>query len=166
MLDCSLTGDTTKVIQVLFQKKSGAFLLVIWQEARCFNIDAKTDMVNADRALTLHLAVPVSAVHVYKPAPAPIGNGLTPVATYANISTVPLLVPDQVLVVELLTSTSANSPHALGGAPAASQTRKGGSGQTELYDLRGRKIIDSGMPALTLKITEGLIKWVWQRERP
>jgi hypothetical protein len=96
-LDYTLSGDlTTQVHHTLLQKCDGRFYLALWQEVSVWNTSSKSDVSNADRALTLTLARPASAINVYRPV-----SGTGKVASGAGAS-ISLRVPDEVMLVEIV----------------------------------------------------------------
>jgi hypothetical protein len=105
-LNYTLTGDMTNIYQKLFQKSNGKFYLVIWQEAKSYDVPGKKDIIVPDRAITLNLnGGGIGSVKTYRPAPTPIGNGLTAINSYTNPTSVNLSVPDQLLIVEITPGT-------------------------------------------------------------
>lgn len=106
-LKYALTGDVNNVHQMLFQKRNGQFLLVIWQGVNGSDGGTKnndhTDIENPERKLVLNLAKKATAVKVYRPSfdKMPDGNGMRPFASFQNKSTITLSVPDHLVVVEI-----------------------------------------------------------------
>lgn len=97
-LDYSLSGDTSDIKTVLLQKKDDTFYLLIWKAAR---------PTNARVPLTLKLPAAAS-VSIYEPANiANIETGDRPLRTVAATKSVPIEVPDHVMII------------AVGGAGAA-----------------------------------------------
>lgn len=106
-LNYALTGDLQDLRQMLFQKRNGNFMLVIWQgvngsEGGMKNNDY-TDVNHPDRKVTLHLAKKSPLINVYRPSfkEMPQGNGQKPVARFKNSTVAELSVPDHILVVEI-----------------------------------------------------------------
>jgi hypothetical protein len=96
-LDYTLSGDvTTQMHHTLLQKCDGRFYLALWQEVSVWNTSSKSDVSNADRAVTLTLSRPASAINVYRPV-----SGTGKVATDAGTS-ISLRVPDEVMLVEIV----------------------------------------------------------------
>ncbi len=91
-LGYTLTGDMTNIQQMLLQKRDGRFLLVVWQGVNSGEPPR--------RALTLTLTSPVTTATLYEPT-----FSLTPVNQItdpAGITSIPLSVPDHLLVIELI----------------------------------------------------------------
>jgi hypothetical protein len=84
------------VHHTLLQKCDGRFYLAMWQEVSVWNTSSKSDVSNADRAVTLMLSRPASAINVYRPV-----SGTGKVASNAGTS-ISLRVPDEVLLVEIV----------------------------------------------------------------
>ncbi|MDD5139803.1 MAG: PKD domain-containing protein [Verrucomicrobiales bacterium] len=103
-LDYTLAGSTNNVHHTLLQKSTGEFYLLLWQEVSTFynnggggNIANWKDITNATVPVTLTLNTPITSAATY------LLGSLTPTATYANPSSMSLSVPDEVLVVRLVT---------------------------------------------------------------
>jgi hypothetical protein len=105
-LTYNLFGDMKDIKQVLFQKSNGTFYLVVWQEVKSYDQIKKSPIDVPERELTLSLTNSILTANVYRPAPLPIGNGLTVTKSYSRPPTIELSVPDQLLVIELIPSTS------------------------------------------------------------
>jgi hypothetical protein len=96
-LEYTLSGDvTTQMHHTLLQKCDGRFYLALWQEVSVWNTSSKSDVSNADRAVTLTLSRPASSINVYRPV-----SGTGRVATDAGTS-ISLRVPDEVMLVEIV----------------------------------------------------------------
>jgi hypothetical protein len=96
-LEYTLSGDlSSQVHHTLLQKCDGRFYLALWQEVSVWNTSSKSDVSNADRAITLTLGRPASAINVYRPV-----SGVGKVASQAGTS-ISLRVPDEVLLVEIV----------------------------------------------------------------
>jgi hypothetical protein len=105
-LTYNLFGDMKDIKQVLFQKSNGTFYLVVWQEVKSYDQIKKSPIDVPERELTLSLTNSILTANVYRPAPLPIGNGLTVTKSYSRPPTIELSVPDQLLVIELIPNTS------------------------------------------------------------
>ena len=103
----SLNGDMQNIYQMLFQKRDGTYMLLIWQGVNGSANGTKNndyrDVENPDRKITLKLPQKAAGIKVYRPSfnTLPDGNGVMPVATIKNRSDIELSVPDHVLVVEI-----------------------------------------------------------------
>jgi Secretion system C-terminal sorting domain len=102
----TLTGNMTNIYQKLFQKSNGTFYLIIWQDARSYNLTSKQIINVAERGLTLNLPAGIGSAKIYRPTPSPIGNGLTPTNIYTNPTSIELSVPDQIMIIELIPGTN------------------------------------------------------------
>ncbi|HET7241393.1 MAG TPA: hypothetical protein VFI77_09545, partial [Gemmatimonadales bacterium] len=87
---------SSQVHHTLLQKCDGRFYLALWQEVSVWNTSSKSDISNADRAITLTLSRPASAINVYRPV-----SGIGKVDSDAGTS-ISLRVPDEVLLVEIV----------------------------------------------------------------
>jgi hypothetical protein len=85
-LDYAIASPPATVHDLLLQKSSGAFELVIWGER-----------ASGTNAVTVSLGATRGTVNVYD-----VTAGATPVQTLANVSAVPLTVADHALIVEIV----------------------------------------------------------------
>lgn len=85
-LDYAIANEPAAVHELLLQKSSGTFELVVWGEHQAGGSDA----------VTVDLKVPRATVKVYDPT-----VGTTPTQTLSNVSSVPLTLSDHPLIVEL-----------------------------------------------------------------
>jgi hypothetical protein len=116
----TLSGTMTNIYQKLFQKSNGRFYLVIWQDARSYNLTTKQVITVPERSLTLNLPSGIGSAKIYRPTPSPIGNGLTATNTYTNPTSITLSVPDQIMIIELIPGT--NVTGSLSGSAAFNTT--------------------------------------------
>ena len=100
----SLSGVTTGIQQMLFQKRNGRFYLAVWQGVLSSTLTSSDDGIRdiepARRALSLSLGIKVVRAIVFEPS-----FSSSPVKTYANaagIGSIPLTVPDHLQVIELV----------------------------------------------------------------
>lgn len=102
-LDHQLTGNLTDIRRTLLQKRNGRFYLVVWQGVPSVNgtrDNAVSDIEPPPRRLTLELATKITRARVYQPT-----FSTRAVGSYSNangITSIPLSVPDHLLVVELI----------------------------------------------------------------
>jgi hypothetical protein len=96
LLDYSLSGDLTNVRQMLFQKRSGRFYLILWQEVLGYDVDEDTYISVAPRPVTLKLSTPISRAAVYEP-----NRRAKPLRSYSRPTKLRLRVSDRVIVVNL-----------------------------------------------------------------
>jgi hypothetical protein len=106
-LEYALKGDTKNIHQMLFQKRNGKYMLLLWQGV---NGSAKgtaesnyVDIENPEAKVSLLLGKKASTIKIFRPSfdQLPDGNGITPVKTVANKVAIGLSVPDHVLVIEI-----------------------------------------------------------------
>ena len=100
----SLSGVTTGIQQMLFQKRNGRFYLAVWQGVLSSTLTSSDDGIRdiepARRALSLSLGIKVVRAIVFEPS-----FSSSPVRTYANaagIGSIPLTVPDHLQVIEIM----------------------------------------------------------------
>ncbi|MFO1153719.1 MAG: malectin domain-containing carbohydrate-binding protein [Rhodospirillales bacterium] len=110
-LNYSLSGDTSDIKTVLLQKKNGAFDLLIWKASR-----------PTDARVPLTLKLPASAnVSIYEPANITnIESGDQPLRTVADTKSVPIEVPDHVMIIAIGGDATAATPRHQTAAPASS----------------------------------------------
>ncbi len=103
-----LEGDLTGIHQLLFQRRDGTFMLVLWQGINGSSGGTKdndyTDINNSEKTIILNLKNKASVIRLYRPSfnAMPDGNGTTPVATFRRTSTAVIAVPDHIVVVEIV----------------------------------------------------------------
>jgi hypothetical protein len=86
------TGDS-----LAMQKSSGAFEIVVWNDATDWDPAAQAEVVASAVSVTVSLAAAYSAVNVYDTM-----SGTTPIATNANASGVQIELTDHPLIIELI----------------------------------------------------------------
>jgi hypothetical protein len=103
-LKYTLSGNLTSIQQILFQKRDGRFYLVLWQGVLSSNIASSDsgigDIEPARRQCTLAFSMPITTMRLYEPSFS--SNPIKTLVNLAGISSIPLLVPDHLLVVELV----------------------------------------------------------------
>ena len=80
----------------LLEKSDGTYYLLLWNEVASWNLTSQTDIANANVPVTVRLHERFDEARVYRP-----GSSSDPIATYANPESLNLLVPDEILVLEL-----------------------------------------------------------------
>jgi hypothetical protein len=90
-LEYSLSGDLGAVHRLLLQKRDGHFQLLLWQEVKSYDASAG-DLDVAPNDVTLNLATSASVT---------VTNPRTGAVTRTSGRSVPLSVPDEVLVVDI-----------------------------------------------------------------
>ena len=101
-LKYTLKGDNTDIKHLLLQKSDGTFYLLIWQEVYVYDNRTGKDLVNADRTIDFQLdGATIAKANQYllynenNPS-----AKLTPPKTWQDVSSLPLSVPDHILVLE------------------------------------------------------------------
>lgn len=109
-LDYAISGPTRKsefygganIHHTLLQKSNGTFYLMIWNEIRSFDGNAKTDIVNQDVPVNLALSTPIQGATIYRIADdGTMSSSAATISGSAGNQTISLNVPDRVMVVQL-----------------------------------------------------------------
>lgn len=119
-LDYSLSVGDDQVHSTLLQKSNGEFYLILWQEARSWDNDSKTDINVNDLNVTVNLNTPISHAEVYKP----LDSGSSILSQNApsggSLNSLTVQVPDHPLIIKLVPSgvsiSSAGSNNSGGGS--------------------------------------------------
>jgi hypothetical protein len=96
-LSYSVTGLPSTGDSLAMQKSSGAFEIVVWNDATDWDPAAQAEVVASAVSVTVSLAAAYSAVNVYDTM-----SGTTPIATNANASGVQIELTDHPLIIELI----------------------------------------------------------------
>jgi hypothetical protein len=91
-----LSGDLTDVNHILFQKRDGRYLLMIWQDATSWNRSTAKDIAVPRRTVKLVLGKSVKSIISYEPTMSATATTLSTASAMALLS-----VPDHVQVVEI-----------------------------------------------------------------
>jgi hypothetical protein len=154
-LEYELSGDTVNVLDVLFQKSDGRYLLALWQEADSYDLEKKQPIAVADRSVDLTLPFAFDSVRVYYPCD-PATLSPQPAESFASVSKVSLKVPDHVMIVECVANQATGTRLKAGSFPSSvapilrisggervtiQRTVIGDKGRkTVLYDLQGKRV--------------------------
>lgn len=92
----TLGGNVTNLRHVLLQKRDGRYYLVLWLNARSYDLSAKKDVDVPPQSVTLGLQTQIKAATTYLPS-----RIAEPRRNYLGPKTIVLSVPDEPLVVEL-----------------------------------------------------------------
>lgn len=95
-VDFSLLGDTESLRTLTLRKRDGRVYLLIWQEVPVFDIETKQEIINPRRTIQLETAFDTAQINVYEPV-----DSADPLATYENLSSCTLSVPDSLMIVEI-----------------------------------------------------------------
>jgi len=109
-LNASLSGSLQNVRQVLLQKASGAYYLLLWQEVASYeqpkpaNKLVAQQWTPAPQSVTLGFSQPIASVRTFLPTAldGDADGGKRPKASFDAPSSVTLQVPDELLVVEII----------------------------------------------------------------
>ena len=103
-LTYTLSGVSTGIQQMLFQKRDGRFYLALWQSVLSSSLTSSDsgirDVEPARRPLTLNLGTKIASARIYEPS-----FSASPVRSYADsagIGSIALSVPDHVQVIEMV----------------------------------------------------------------
>ncbi|MGB7264676.1 MAG: hypothetical protein WBC92_04135 [Terracidiphilus sp.] len=95
-LSWALSPMDTQVAHLLLQKSNGTYELVLWQEVSSYDVKRHVDLENRAVAATVTLRRNARSVTTYLPV-----TQAAQVRTWSNVTSVPLEIPDQPLVVEI-----------------------------------------------------------------
>jgi Ca-dependent carbohydrate-binding module xylan-binding len=87
---------------LLLEKSNGTFDIVVWNEAVDWNYQIKSDVAVAPTAVTVNLGESYQTVQIYDPL-----SGSSPISTFSNVSSIPLIVTDHPLIIQVLPAQSA-----------------------------------------------------------
>jgi Ca2+-binding RTX toxin-like protein len=96
-LQYSVHGLSANGGTLLFQKSSGAFNLVVWDEPDIWNEATNRSVPASSKRVTVQLGSMFDQAKVYDPL-----IGTEPIAQMSNVGAVPVLVTDHPLVIELI----------------------------------------------------------------
>ncbi|MDI4664841.1 hypothetical protein K9U40_10945, partial [Xanthobacter autotrophicus] len=94
--DFTLTGALSNTHSMVLTKSGDVYDIVVWADVTVWDDVNDQEIVNATTMVTVDLGETVSSVRVYDPL-----NGLTPIATYTNVSSFTIPVSDHPLVIEI-----------------------------------------------------------------
>ena len=95
-LDWTLSPTDSRIHCLLFEKSSGEFDLVFWQEISSYDLRRGLDIENPSIPSVLTLGRHARSVTVYDPV-----KQSAPLHTFDHVGSVPLGIPDEPLVVEI-----------------------------------------------------------------
>lgn len=95
-LSYSLSGDQTNLKTLLLQKRNGRFYLAMWQAGPAYDLEAKKDIVQALRGVTVTFSGPVTQTQQFTPL-----TSTAPFARRTNVSAIFVGVPDHPVLVEI-----------------------------------------------------------------
>ena len=86
--------------QLLLEKSSGAFDLVLWAEAQIWNPTTQSEVVAPTETSTVEFGQTQKLVLVFDPL-----QGTTPIAVYSNVQSIQVTLTDHPIIVELPSAT-------------------------------------------------------------
>lgn len=92
----SLDIENQQVHHLLLQKSNGQFFLIFWQEVPSYDEKNQQDVSVSPQLIHLNLAHNARNIDIYEPS-----VQSQPLHVYANVTTIPLDVPDHPLVVQV-----------------------------------------------------------------
>jgi hypothetical protein len=95
-LDWTLSPTDSRIHCLLFEKSSGEFDLVFWQEISSYDLRRGLDIENPSIPSVLTLGRHARSVTVYDPV-----KQSAPLHTFDHVGSVPLGIPDEPLIVEI-----------------------------------------------------------------
>jgi hypothetical protein len=107
-LSYSLSGQPSSVQTTLLEKSDGTFVLAIWNDVQLQNASG-IDTAVGSVAVTLTLGSAFKSITIYDPL-----TGTSAVHSYANASTVQIMVPDHPVLIEISNTLAAGSVTAAG----------------------------------------------------
>lgn len=108
---------TAEIHHLLLQKRSGAFYLVLWNEALSYDNLTEQDLVVAEQEVKVKLNAPIERARAFRPLESAEAQ-----ATFQNPTELTLMVPDHPLIVEL------NPPGTVVEVPAGGAGTSGSGG--------------------------------------
>ncbi|MFK7942130.1 MAG: G8 domain-containing protein [Paracoccaceae bacterium] len=104
-LRMTLTGNLSEVGHAVYQRSSGNYLLMIWQDCQTFNTNDVVTVTHPDRSIDLQLETQARVIRKYEPS-------IDGAVTTAGIDTdnVTLSVPDHVVVYEIAFNDTVAAP--------------------------------------------------------
>ncbi len=178
-LSYTLTGEPSTVYTTLLEKSDGTFVLAIWNDVQLQNT-AGVDTPVAAVAVTLTLANVFESITIYDPL-----TGTSAVQSYADASTIQIMVPDHPILIEISNSAPAatvtaanvpviNDPNTVLVAPGAIVQVGGVSvgndqlglikvqvsdsyGKLQMRDANGQTLSGSGTDSITLSGSAAIV---------
>ncbi|MFG1285277.1 hypothetical protein, partial [Xanthobacter autotrophicus] len=98
----TLTGAPASTHSMVLTKSGDVYDIVVWSDVTVWDDVNDKEIVNPTTTVTVNLGETVTSVRIYDPL-----NGLTPIATYTNVSSFTIPVSDHPLVIEVGASAAA-----------------------------------------------------------
>ncbi|HWA16198.1 MAG TPA: hypothetical protein VG817_07190, partial [Gemmatimonadales bacterium] len=96
-LGFTLDGDTSRVEWTVLQKRDGRFYLLLWQDQKSYDLQARTTLTVGQRAAHLTLSTSAQSIKLYDPL-----KSASPVKQTANVGSIGIDIGDSPLVVEVV----------------------------------------------------------------
>ena len=100
--------------QLLLEKSTGTFDLVLWAEAPIWNPTTASEVAAPSEATTVDFGQAQNVVLVFDPL-----QGTTPIATYLNVQSIQVTLTDRPLIVEIPNPTATLAPSRRGFLPTS-----------------------------------------------
>jgi trimeric autotransporter adhesin len=133
---------------LLLEKSSGTFDLAIWNDAVDWNPSSHTDVAVAAVTTTVSLATTYANINVFDPM-----GGTAPIATYHNVSSVPVPLTDHPVIIEL-SGTASGAPPVTKPAPSPNGTKVTSASAAPIIDQAGNawKLVQSATQGLQIAV--------------
>ena len=95
-LGFTLDGDTSKVERTVLQKRDGRFYLILWQNQKSYDLEARSNISVGDRPAYLTLATAAPQIRIFDPL-----RSASAVETHRNEGSISLEISDSPLIVEI-----------------------------------------------------------------
>lgn len=95
-LGFTLDGDTSKVEQTVLQKRDGRFYLVLWQNTKSYDLEARANVSVGNRPAHLTLATAAQQVRIFDPL-----RSAAAIETYRDDGSIPIEISDSPVIVEI-----------------------------------------------------------------
>ena len=95
-LGFTLDGDSSRVERTVLQKRDGRFYLILWQNEKSYDLQARSTITVSNRTAHLTLATSARSIRIYDPL-----RSASPVESYPDAGSVPLAISDAPLIVEI-----------------------------------------------------------------
>ena len=128
-LSYSIPNLPSNANQLLMEKSTGQFDLVLWAEAQIWNPTTGTEITARTETTTVDFGQTQSLVEVFDPL-----DGTTPIATYTNVTSIQVALTDHPLIIEIpdatITKTTSGSTTSSTGSTSASTETLGSTSAT------------------------------------
>jgi hypothetical protein len=121
-LSYSVPNLPSNANQLLVEKSTGTFDLVLWAEAQIWNPTTGTEVTAPTETTTVDFGQTQSVVEVFDPL-----DGTTPIATYTNVNSIQVALTDHPLIIEIPDATTTTTASGSTTSSTGSTTSSTGS---------------------------------------